>query len=185
MGLAGGAQTLRQADTKKLSVGDTQPLPAAQTQRSALTQTISLSDADLAALEHSHTVVLPEGDTENLPQVPMFSTFGDSAAGDDNSEHTATIVEEHSPQTQEGQSLVNMEVAKILEASLQREPNRVDLKIKLLDIYHQEGNYAAFESMAARLLTEQRNLSPAQHLHIQRLQQSLAEDKRKAAKIAS
>jgi hypothetical protein len=166
-------------------VGDTQPLPAADTQKLTLTQTISLSDADLAALEHSHTVVLPEGDTENLTQVPMFSTFGDSSATDDSGKHTATIVEEHVPQTQEGQSLVNMEVAKILEASLQREPNRVDLKMKLLDIYHQEGNYTAFESMAAKLLAEQRNLSPAQQLHLQKLQQSLAEDKRKAAKIAS
>jgi hypothetical protein len=178
-------QTLRQAETAKIPVRDTQPMRAAETPKLSHTQTISLSDEDLAALEQSHTIVLPAGDTENLPQAPMLSTFGDPGAGGDSGTHTATIVEEHAPQTQEGQSLVNMEVAKILEASLTREPNRVDLKIKLLDIYHQEGNYAAFESMAAKLLTEQRTLTPAQQLHVERLRQTLAEDQRKTAKIAS
>jgi hypothetical protein len=80
---------------------------------------------------------------------------------------------------QEGHSLANKEVAAILENSLGNDPQRVDIRIKLLEIYHHEvqGNRAEFNSMLAKLFAEPRLLTATQRSHIEKLQHSLGDEK--------
>jgi Tfp pilus assembly protein FimV len=71
------------------------------------------------------------------------------------------------------------EVAEILEASLNYEPDRVDIKLKLLEIYHHEalGNRENFRSLLSKLAKDSRLLSPAQRQHVETLQRTLNDGK--------
>jgi pilus assembly protein FimV len=69
----------------------------------------------------------------------------------------------------------NREVAAILEQSLDYEPGRVDIQLKLLEIYHHEalGNRGNFDSLLRKLAADPQQLSPAQQLHVEMLHRTL------------
>jgi len=73
---------------------------------------------------------------------------------------------------------VNRELAEVLEASLNYEPDRVDIQLKLLEIYHHEalGNRDNFRSLLSKLAKDSR-LSPAQRERVETLQRTLNEGK--------
>ena len=73
----------------------------------------------------------------------------------------------------------NREVVEILEQSLDFEPSRVDIQLKLLEIYHHEalGNRDNFDSLLRKLAAAQQQLSPAQLLHVENLQRTLRDGK--------
>jgi hypothetical protein len=64
-----------------------------------------------------------------------------------------------------------------LEASLNYEPDRVDIKLKLLEIYHHQalGGRDNFRSLLSNLVQDSRLLSPAQRQRLETLQKSLNE----------
>jgi len=71
-------------------------------------------------------------------------------------------------------SATNKEIVKALESSLDYHPERVDIQLKLLEIYHHEAldNRENFQSML-RKVADLKNLSPAQRLHVEMLQRTL------------
>ena len=71
-------------------------------------------------------------------------------------------------------SATNQDIVKALESSLDYNPDRVDIQLKLLEIYHHEamGNRENFHTML-RKLAELKDLSPAQRLHVEMLQRTL------------
>ena len=71
-------------------------------------------------------------------------------------------------------SATNKDIVKALESSLDYNPDRVDIQLKLLEIYHHEAvdNRENFRAML-RKLAELKDLSPAQRLHVEMLQRSL------------
>ena len=71
-------------------------------------------------------------------------------------------------------SATHQDIVKALESSLDYQPDRVDIQLKLLEIYHHEalGNRENFHSML-RKLSDRHNLSPAQRLHVEMLQRTL------------
>ena len=71
-------------------------------------------------------------------------------------------------------SATNQDIVKALESSLDYNPDRVDIQLKLLEIYHHEamGNRENFHTML-RKLSDRHNLSPAQRLHLEMLQRTL------------
>ncbi len=73
----------------------------------------------------------------------------------------------------------NGDVVKALEHTLDIEPDRVDLQLKLLEIYHHEalGNRDNFHSLLSRLNVEQEGLSPAQRSHLEMLRRTLDDSK--------
>jgi hypothetical protein len=73
----------------------------------------------------------------------------------------------------------NREAVEILEQSLDFAPDRVDIQLKLLELYHQEalGNRDNFDALLRKLAVDTRQLSPAQQLHIEMLQRSLRDGK--------
>jgi hypothetical protein len=68
----------------------------------------------------------------------------------------------------------NQEIVKALETSLDYQPDRVDIQLKLLEIYHHEAldNRENFHTML-RKLSDLKNLSPAQRVHVEMLQRTL------------
>jgi Tfp pilus assembly protein FimV len=84
-----------------------------------------------------------------------------------------TVVENTSDLPAE-RSATNKEIVKVLESSLDYQPDRVDIQLKLLEIYHHEAldNRENFHSML-RKLSDLKNLSPAQRLHVEMLQRTL------------
>ena len=73
----------------------------------------------------------------------------------------------------------NRDVVKELEHTLDIEPGRVDLQLKLLEIYHHEalGNRDNFHLLLSRLKVEQETLSPAQRSHLEMLRRTLEDGK--------
>ena len=71
-------------------------------------------------------------------------------------------------------SATHQDIVKALENSLDYQPDRVDIQLKLLEIYHHEalGNRENFHTML-RKLSDRQNLSPAQRLHVEMLQRTL------------
>ena len=71
-------------------------------------------------------------------------------------------------------SATNKDIVKALESSLDYNPDRVDIQLKLLEIYHHEAmdNRENFHTML-RKLAELKDLSPAQRLHVEMLQRTL------------
>jgi hypothetical protein len=71
-------------------------------------------------------------------------------------------------------SATHQDIVKALESSLDYQPDRVDIQLKLLEIYHHEalGNRENFQTML-RKLSDRHNLSPAQRLHVEMLQRTL------------
>jgi hypothetical protein len=72
-------------------------------------------------------------------------------------------------------SVTNKEIIKLLEHSLESEPHRVDLQLKLLEMYHQEalGNLENFHSLLHKVGADRRGLSPAQISYVEMLQRTL------------
>lgn len=138
---------------------------------------------------------LPESYTANLAQIPAFDnetdllpqvTFIENPAepqASQTSGPSATTLEASALIVENGRSLINKEVAQILEASLGNDPHRVDVRIKLLEIYHHEvhGNRAEFNAMISKLIADPKMLTPAQRAHIEKLQRSLSDETPDAA----
>lgn len=80
-------------------------------------------------------------------------------------------------------SMTNKEIIKLLEHSLDIEPHRVDLQLKLLEMYHQEalGNLENFHSLLNKVGADRRGLSPAQLIHVEMLQRTLDDGKTELA----
>ncbi|HVW69458.1 MAG TPA: hypothetical protein VHB68_10815, partial [Steroidobacteraceae bacterium] len=76
----------------------------------------------------------------------------------------------------------NREIVEVLESTLGIQPGRVDIQLKLLEIYHQEalGNRDNFHSLLRKLSLDPKTLTPAQLLHIETLQRTLDDGKRNA-----
>lgn len=145
-----------------------------------------------AAAIHGDTEMLPQTDprgsetvsTETLPQIAggdaetEMLPIGAVSATDPDS-HSATTRQAQAVLMQDERSLVNKEVAEILEKSLGSDPNRVDVRIKLLEIYHHEvqGNRAEFNSLLDKLVADPRSMTPAQRQHVEKLQRTLSEEK--------
>ena len=81
---------------------------------------------------------------------------------------------EQAAREQAERSANNKEIVKALESSLDYHPDRVDIQLKLLEIYHHEAldNRENFHSML-RKLSDLKNLSPAQRVHVEMLQRTL------------
>ena len=80
---------------------------------------------------------------------------------------------------QPDRSGTNREIIKLLESSLDAEPHRTDIQLKLLEMYHQEalGNRASFHSLLSKVAAENRGLSCAQQVHLDMLQRTLDDPK--------
>jgi pilus assembly protein FimV len=111
------------------------------------------------------------------PDSPQVSHAKEAAAADARAAAGATE-QARSLAEEDGRSLVNKEVAQILEKSLGNDPNRVDIRLKLLEIYHHEarGNRAEFNSLVRNLIADPRALTPAQRQHVEKLQRTLGEE---------
>ena len=118
-------------------------------------------------------------DTEALPyvlesdnQAKVIDTEPDPPAA----RRTAAAAE---PAANDPAGTRNREVAEILERSLTFEPDRIDIQLKLLEIYHHEalGNRGNFESLLRKVEAASQQLSPAQRLHLEMLQSTLREGK--------
>ena len=116
-----------------------------------------LSDTEaLPQMEPGNQAEVAEGERDQ-PEVPRSAGVADAAASE--------------PGTRE--------VVQILQQSLDFEPDRLDLQLKLLEIYHQEalGNRENFDSLLRKLAAASQQLSPAQQLHVEMLQRTLREGK--------
>jgi hypothetical protein len=119
-------------------------------------ETTQLAELDAAALL---AAIGQSADTETLPGL----------------EETVPAIEETQPlPSRDGHSAVTMEITQVLEKSLISEPYRVDIKIKLLEIYHHEGNLMEFSSVLDKLLADSRLLTPEQRSYVEKLERSLA-----------
>jgi hypothetical protein len=78
-----------------------------------------------------------------------------------------------------GRGSRNREVVEILEQSLDFAPGRVDIQLKLLEIYHHEalGSRDQFDAMLRKLAADPRQLSPSQQRHVEMLQRTLRDGK--------
>jgi pilus assembly protein FimV len=105
--------------------------------------------------------------TERLPRVVAEEIAEQPKASSD------TVVENtgHLPAER---SANNKEIVQTLEDSLDYQPDRVDIQLKLLEIYHHEAldNRENFHSML-RKLADLKNLSSAQRVHVEMLQRTL------------
>jgi hypothetical protein len=117
------------------------------------------------------------GDTDVLPFVLPRDGDGGTAEIDTNPPHHQFRSSQGSEAIE--RSATNMEIVKILENSLHVEPNRIDIQIKLLEIYHHEalGNRDNFHSLLHKLAGDRHMLSPAQRLYVEKLLQTLQESK--------
>ena len=153
------------AETENLPQEYLEELPAAYIARMPSAQDLEAAVADPAA-----TAVLPDPAATTDPAATLLST---AVPG------SATSIEARALLAEESRSLVNKEVAEILEKSLGNDPHRVDIRLKLLEIYHHEvqGNRAEFNSLLSKLIADPRMLTPAQRAHVEKLQRSLSDDK--------
>jgi hypothetical protein len=80
---------------------------------------------------------------------------------------------------QPDQPATNRDVVKALESTLDIDPDRVDVQLKLLEIYHHEalGNRDNFHLLLRKLNVEQDALSPAQRSHLEILRRTLEDGK--------
>ncbi|MBV8804098.1 MAG: hypothetical protein JO042_03605 [Sinobacteraceae bacterium] len=127
-------------------------LPAATT-APASAETTKLGELDTTTLAELDAAALLEGDTARLEL------------------DTARL-----PSMEESPAAKN--VAQILQDSLANDPHRVDIRIKLLEIYHHEalGNRAEFNSVLNSLVADSRMLTPAQRSHVEKLQRTLGNE---------
>jgi Tfp pilus assembly protein FimV len=90
-------------------------------------------------------------------------------------ERRPAVVEGRKLDMQPDGSVTNKEIIKLLEHSLDNEPHRVDLQLKLLEMYHQEalGNLGNFHSLLDKVGADRRGLSPAQISYVEMLQRTL------------
>jgi hypothetical protein len=81
------------------------------------------------------------------------------------------------PSMHEASLFINKEINRILEDSLDQDSERVDFKIKLLELHHHEvlGNREEFYALVSQLVADPNGLSPEQRAHIEKLQQTLRE----------
>jgi Tfp pilus assembly protein FimV len=105
--------------------------------------------------------------TERLPRVVAGEIAEHPEASSD------TVVENTGDLPAE-RSATNKEIVQALESSLDYQPDRVDIQLKLLEIYHHEAldNRENFHTMLHKL-SDLKNLSPAQRVHVEMLQRTL------------
>jgi hypothetical protein len=105
--------------------------------------------------------------TERLPRVVAGEIAEQPGASSD------TVVENTGDLPAE-RSANNKEIVQALESSLDYLPDRVDIQLKLLEIYHHEAldNRENFHTMLHKL-SDLKNLSPAQRVHVEMLQRTL------------
>ena len=155
-----------------------------QNQLKALDEEL-LSPAELTAesrkvVTGASTEDLPEmsvtAPTERLPRMVAEEMAERGAKGNAARSPAATVVENTGDLAAE-RSANNKEIVKALESSLDYQPDRVDIQLKLLEIYHHEAldNRENFHSML-RKLSDLENLSPAQRLHVEMLQRTLHDE---------
>ena len=155
-----------------------------QNQLKALDEEL-LSPAELTAesrkvVTGASTEDLPEmsvtAPTERLPRMVAEEMAERGAKGNAARSLAATVVENTGDLAAE-RSANNKEIVKALESSLDYQPDRVDIQLKLLEIYHHEAldNRENFHSML-RKLSDLENLSPAQRLHVEMLQRTLHDE---------
>jgi Tfp pilus assembly protein FimV len=151
----------------------TQPLPIQSEEDTIMLDETTLQFAEDTVRVPQESVRVPH-DTVRMPKdivaANNIATLGDN---------TATTVEARALILQDGnQSLANKEVVEILQSSLGSDPNRVDIRIKLLEIYHHEvqGNRSEFNTMLNQLFTDTR-LTPAQRDYLENLQKTLGDEK--------
>ena len=160
-GLAGGAtEKLPQVPTgnateklPQVSAGDTDKLP-----RMGPEDIAALELHDLAANDEVVNGKFAHAKGPKTPKSPAQTVVENS--GDLPSERSAT----------------NKEIVKALENSLDYQPDRVDIQLKLLEIYHHEAldNRENFHSTLRKLSSlDPKQLSPAQRLHVEMLQRTL------------
>jgi hypothetical protein len=153
------------ADTATSIPEEALPKPeAAPTER--LPRMVAEEIAERSAREHAAKALKPPADpvVERTGELPLEdlpledSRFADARFEDSPPERSAT----------------NKDIVKTLESSLDYSPDRVDIQLKLLEIYHHEAmdNRENFHTML-RKLAELKNLSPAQRLHVEMLQRTL------------
>lgn len=137
------------------------------------TMKLEMTGETLVAEKETNTLSL--ADLERAAQMPTQGTSALGRAGD------AALTRPQATPADHGAS--NREVAEILENTLDIEPDRVDIQLKLLEIYHQEalGNRDNFHAMLRKLSLDSKTLTPAQLLHIETLQRTLDDGKRAAA----
>ena len=111
--------------------------------------------------------------TERLPRMAAEEVAEQAAKEQSAKEHSDTVVENTSDLSAE-RSTNNKEIVQALETSLDYQPERVDIQLKLLEIYHHEAldNRENFHTML-RKLSDLKNLSPAQRVHVEMLQRTL------------
>jgi len=111
----------------------------------------------------------------------LDATMADLAAAvaNESDPGASTTTQAHAIAAQDGRTLANKEIARILEGSAGREPDRVDIQIKLLEIYHHEvlGNRADFQAVLSKLLADSVALSPTQRALVEKLQRTLLDGK--------
>ena len=114
-------------------------------------------------------------DTEALPQME----FGNQAEAPEGERDLPTARRSADVADSVASEPGNREVLQILQQSLNFEPDRLDIQLKLLEIYHQEalGNRDNFDSLLRKLAAASQQLSPAQQLHLEMLQRTLREGK--------
>jgi pilus assembly protein FimV len=144
-------------------------------------ETDKLFVLDLAALESA--AAAQDETQEMLPAQEIHNRQGDTAGeAAEGEQPLPSTAEVQSMDPQHGRSLVNKEIVKVLENSSGFEPDRVDIKIKLLEIYHHEalGNRDNFLSLLNKLAANPHLLSPAQQQHVEKLQRTLNDGKLEA-----
>lgn len=144
-----------------------------------------LPEMSVTALTSRPARESPAGTTERLPRM-VAEEIAERAAQDQAARQgakgnaarspAATVVENTGDLAAE-RSANNKEIVKALESSLDYQPDRVDIQLKLLEIYHHEAldNRENFHSML-RKLSDLENLSPAQRLHVEMLQRTLHDE---------
>ena len=121
-----------------------------------------------------------DGDTDVLPFVTSPESIAPSEA---DTGPAPAKKDKHAPLPKGSESIehsaTNREIVKILEDSLHDEPGRVDIQLKLLELYHHEalGNRENFHSLLHKLSLDPHGLSASQRSYVEQLQRSLQESK--------
>jgi hypothetical protein len=121
--------------------------------------------------------------TEELPASDLQAMFQIAATAEYARPERNGSLQAQKLEMQPDGSVTNKEIIKLLEHSLDTEPHRVDLQLKLLEMYHQEalGNLENFHSLLNKVGADRRGLSPAQLLHVEMLQRTLDDSKVESA----
>jgi len=135
-------------------------------------------------------VVFHTDHADHTDVLPFVMETGNQGKPAKNTLNQRSVEDEETVEIQIGHSGTHKEIVRALENTLNMEPDRVDIKLKLLEIYHHEamGNRENFHSLLSRLSPDPQQLSPAQRSHVEMLQRTLQDeldtDSDRTAKIA-